>query len=1188
MITNSQECQTLIQSINSAIVDNQGFMRNPEEQYKQRNKYIEVVEYAIENNQLYHLYDIWQVFAQARKEATRGFFLDLWDIYNRQEGEYKNQRETDILRYFVCQIHDQFDEILFVEKLSAPKLWQDQVRTLLIKLMWIENEQEMQLERKLLYSMSHLYVYLYPNRSISFKEEKESLIRQLQMAEEAIHCRAKVKNSSLVLAQVFSNDENVDYQREFTLSFLYLYRFANHFALISLKDFVKKVIDSLKEEDFIKQVGQETGEELLDRLLRYWGANSSLMEFFLQEKLAFKFYQYAQPEAIKLPSPYGTDNFVYTIGASGVGKTYFFHAMEYFSKKSKEQIPLSIEYIDASDESKLNRKKWEEGEEIKTEENHFFYMQSKVRNLCRFTFYEIEDTQIIEDTDTRWQSLQGYFERRLPSAIILLFTTEENNNLKSYDFVVNLLDGLAKKDERYRNIPIYFIFNKYDRLLAKIQQSQEYDRQLANDFESYLNSQIQLSEGFNFFSLRYQKEVKQIGTLEIVNRTKSCCANWAFITQLNQDIITVKKIIDSLLNKNFTNLSFIYTCSLFKDGRQYNDLQQLWSDLSNFIIKATCEDLKKYYLDEFKIKVNRDFKKVDRFCNEAAITSSLEFSKDTEGKDVFERLNKAPDSKKLEKDYNHLLKLIESDGKHTGINESNLLSLNSGFEPDLNNFFKGKNYISNFIDKALRASLKELGVPIETNQMEETQNYQDYLLKEIDFIKPEDINHYDEIWQFYGESQVVKDFLENKEYTLIKEEIKDILFQRISDYNNKRIEKDRLKITKDNLNIIIEQLPKQFQAISTANKNKAFKLSIKEKFLFSSALKYTSALCPIQCGQFEESDRSFIQGPAREQTVFERFCQLTNFEEAKKYCQFLSNYLPKYPKKPKYPQFVLFKSSEKIQIELDEVKINIIKKLDEKLKQQQALLLDMIIILLKNYQDFKNTYKNISKKYEYEKYVANLYLAQYLLKMLEFKNFNIQRFQEEPDEITKQIANAINNLSDIMDGSKAKPENMNLDKFKNDYQQIKSSSDIGLYSLNIRDISNRGKLVETELKTAFNIYVRILDLIEKDKDNERLKSLLSEDIIQKFNVSEVNKYNNLLKDYEKKRKLIILLERVEYLRLSKWIEDLQWLNESFSEYANNSTWGNLPSIETEGLDKWKQNFIENIEKLLERELFTHG
>jgi hypothetical protein len=84
MLSNSQECQDLIKSINSDIDRNEEFIKNPEEQYRQRNKYIEILDYAIDNNELYHLYDIWQVFARARQQATRGFFLDLWDISKRK------------------------------------------------------------------------------------------------------------------------------------------------------------------------------------------------------------------------------------------------------------------------------------------------------------------------------------------------------------------------------------------------------------------------------------------------------------------------------------------------------------------------------------------------------------------------------------------------------------------------------------------------------------------------------------------------------------------------------------------------------------------------------------------------------------------------------------------------------------------------------------------------------------------------------------------------------------------------------------------------------------------------------------------------------------------------------------------------------------------------------------------------
>ena len=1171
MIANYQECQNIIKQINSDIDINPGFMQNPEEQYQQRNKYIEVLKYAVSNNELYHLYDIWQVFAKAREQATRGFFLDLWDIYEKQEFSGKYQRERNILRHFVGQINNQFDEILLAKEITAPRLWQDYIQELLNDLMWIENEHEQQLQRKLLYSMSHLYTYLYPQISISAEEEKKSLSNHLAIANEASFCREKEDDFSIVLKKVF--DKNDNSQRQFTLTFLYLYRFINHFGIISLEDFVNQVFNSLKEEEFIKGLEQESGKELLDRLLRYWGANSPLMKFFLEEKLDFQFYEYDEKEVINLSSPYGTDNFVYTIGASGVGKTYLLHAMEHFSKKYEEQVSLSIEYIDASKVSREeDRKKWEQGEELKVRENHLIYMRSKVRNLCRFTFYEIEDTQIIKDTVTKRQSLQGYFERRLPSAIILVFSSEEKDNFKSYDFLVNLLDRLAKKDESYRSIPIYFIFNQSDQLFANGEKSQE----MFNEFQRYLNSKIKISEGFNFFTLRYQKEVKKNTALGVANQTKACCSNLAFIKQLNQDLERVDNIIDRFLDFNFTNLSFIYTSSLFNPDKQYTDLQTLWNDITDFLIQATSKDIEKYYRQEFQEKLKSNFRYLNLFCQSAEMNSASNFNED-----IFKGLNTSPNLQKIEEDFRKFKIEVETKDKIDEFNISSLLKFGIEF---LNYFVKGKNIIKNSLDNALRENLKELGIPIEKNQIEKNQNNQDFYLKEIEFIEPENINYYDYIWQFHVNSPSVKSFTETIEYQKLTEEIENILDQKIFNYNEDRSDEDKLTIEKNHLNILIKQLPLQLQAIDIANKSEAFNAPIEEKYLFSDALNNTNALCPIQCGQFEESDRNFIQGEDREQTVFERLCQFTDLEEAKKYCQLLTNYLPKYHVKPKYPQFLLVKRhrSNKIQVELDEIKISVIKSLNEKIKQQQKLLVDMIIILLRNQQEFEKQYQNTSKNYEYEKYLTNLYLAKYLLKILESQGFNIQQFKEEPSEMINLIASAINNLVEIMEAYKAESENINLDSFVNAYQKI--TTDTKFYSLNSRDITNKAKEIEIELKTAFHLYRKIFSLVEQD--NELLKEL-SKDIIQKFSLSQTNEYNKLLKDYQEQRKLLIIRERVEYLRASKWIEDLEWLNDSFKEYPDFIIWGNLNSLDTEDINNWKEGFMENIDKLLKAELFSH-
>jgi hypothetical protein len=702
MLNNTLECERLVKSISSDVDNSEEFLKSPQEQYQQRNKYIEIVDYAIKSGELYHLYDIWQVYARGRNQATRGFFLDLWDIYEqREQGLFlSHQRERDILRFSVAQAYNQFDEILNAEAITAPERWRAYIQELFVELMWSEDGEHLQQQRNLLYSMSNLYVYLYHPESTFARQEKESLISQLALVREAKVCRVEEGNFSVDLKEIFTTTQNSDSQQVFTLSFLYLYRFACHFGKVDLENFVNFVINSLKREKFILEVGAETAVELLSQLLRYWGANSPLIKLFLDEKLNFQFYDYQESEDINLPTPYGTDNFVYTIGARNVGKTYLFHAMEDCVNTS--ELALSLKYLDIKAslaDKKRDTNIWKAGEQLEPREKH---LQSKVRKLCRFTFYEIADSQITEDTITRWQSLQGYFERRLPAAIILIFSPEEQDNLNSYNLLVNLLDKLAQEgaSQCNRNIPIYFVFNKSDVLVNNLYA--QADEQMLSEFQTYLNSENSLSTGFNFLSLRYQKQAQRLGALQVANRTQACCSNLAFLAQLNQDLQKVAPVIDNLFEANFTNLSFIYTCSLFQEDQQYNSLKTLWSDLNNFIIQTTRKEIKKYYQQEFKEKLDNDFVKINSFCNSARNVISFEFSQE-----VFEQLNKASTPLQLAESFKQFKNKIRQNKQ---IHLGEILSLIPEVKKTVKSqFIREKNRFASDLDTALRLNLKELG-----------------------------------------------------------------------------------------------------------------------------------------------------------------------------------------------------------------------------------------------------------------------------------------------------------------------------------------------------------------------------------------------------------------------------------------------------------------------------------------------
>jgi len=341
VINNEQECQKLIQSIKLAVTGNARFLISPEEQYRQRNNYIEILNHVMNTNELYHLYDIWGVYART-KDVARGFFLDLWDLYQIKADSHKTyarkQRETDILQCFVCQINHQFD-ILFKKDISTQKLWRDCIREIVSELINSNaSQEEDRLARNLLYSMSDLYAYLYPVETIAAGEDKDSLIAQLEITELAILCRSKNLESKIVLnlKEVFDESDENDLANKFIKSFLYLHRFINQ-KEITIKALTSNTINHLKQEEFIKKIGQKEGENFLDLLLRYWAATVPLMNSFLEERLKFKFDQYRANSTTKLPSPYGTDNYVYTIGASGAGKTYFFHAMEFMTNKKDEK-----------------------------------------------------------------------------------------------------------------------------------------------------------------------------------------------------------------------------------------------------------------------------------------------------------------------------------------------------------------------------------------------------------------------------------------------------------------------------------------------------------------------------------------------------------------------------------------------------------------------------------------------------------------------------------------------------------------------------------------------------------------------------------------------------------------------------------------------------------------------------------
>ncbi|MGF1487680.1 MAG: hypothetical protein ACFBSE_11375 [Prochloraceae cyanobacterium] len=346
-------------------------------------------------------------------------------------------------------------------------------------------------------------------------------------------------------------------------------------------------------------------------------------------------------------------------------------------------------------------------------------------------------------------------------------------------------------------------------------------------------------------------------------------------------------------------------------------------------------------------------------------------------------------------------------------------------------------------------------------------------------------------------------------------------------------------------------------------------------------MKIKSAICQVQCGQEQEIFKDFHRGKDDlQQTVFKLICELNNPGDAKLYCKLLSNYLPDFPNQARYPQFLLIKKDPNniIEVEIDEVKYNVIFELKEQLKEQQNLLLETSEILLKNLKQYKDIteIKNLTSKYE--QLIINSYKKEYLLNMLARQNFLVEKFKENPEKVIGDVNNVKNELIDAIFRADSDSLKIDLEKYREYYKQIKIGGYLG--SLNVRDIIDRQDEIELELKTVHDLYIQIWNSIEKNRE-----WLNSNNKIEELTFIDSNLYREKLEKYEKRRKLLIIQERIQFLKQSEWIDDLEWLKDRIQAYTN-LDWYTINDFNNERIERLKTDFINDISELLEKELFS--
>ena len=756
MIKNSEQCQNVIQTMldfSITEVTNNSKL-SPVQECSLYENYNQVLNYAIEKKEFYHLYDVWSVLKKLSSRLTRGFFVNSWDVYKEHipVPPVEHHEELKILDSFICELDDGFSDFFDVSEFVTDTYWQKLIQNFLVDLMLKDYRQE-GLQRRLLYSITNLYISLFDSGSAT-NFEKKIFNSQVEAAYSAAQCKIIEGNPLIEPGVVFlaRNEEN-PFQQKFTQLFLYLYRFVDHFGIIDFDKFILKI-----EPDDQKRL-------TLSRLLKHWAAKTPFMRTFLWEKLGFKFYQYLEPQEIQIPSFQGSENFVYVFGDRGVGKTHFLYASEYASKQNPEMLKLSVENIDSPGEVENNRDEWREGQELFSSQSISTRLRSEVCRLSRLTLYDIPGTELANRVKIRsW--LENYSQSYRPCAIILLFAPD-TDNIDRYYPIVDLLKGLAKKDEGYKAIPLYFVTNKSDLLLSTKPKNK-----LLKEFEQYLSCNLVAPEQeFKIFSPQYKSEITDCNhILKILEVSDFCYRNLAFFDQIEKDIKRVAGLVDELLTAGLSNLSFAYTSSLFDSDYQYRDLQKLWTDLNNSIVKSTLRDRQKYYQREFEDKLDRDLKAVEWFFWAASI-NNINISLDKEKLESY--IDDSDSPYQMAMDFQKIVKSINEDLEKS---LEDILLDDSSFtkiEKHLNKFAKDKEKFCKDLKDALSILLRELGIPYN----EKIKNIDDIFLTGIKGRQ-----------------------LTEEEKKLVREEdSKKTVFERLCKFNDRSKEKEYCQLLKNYL-----------------------------------------------------------------------------------------------------------------------------------------------------------------------------------------------------------------------------------------------------------------------------------------------------------------------------------------------------------------------------------------------------
>jgi hypothetical protein len=609
-------------------------LHDPLAQYTARAIYSQIVAYSQQNNSEWRVYDAWTTLANnsSNPGPGRGFYLDLWDLWDTPAAQQRfpvKEPGASLLKSFICL---RFEDFASIFKHSTPpeSAWIDAVSLHLNSIATaVGNTGE---TKRRVYSL--LYQYQACFADLCRSEGIEILDSQLAALERVRLCQESALFRIPVLYSNPQSQEAHDWVRLLAL----FYQRLDHFDQTPFDSLVQTLTSEVELKKGPRKCQKLTSSLVYDLLMHY-AAIDDLVSFPLfAEKSDLAFTTFAdKPVCRLLPESHGCDAYVAVLGPRGVGKTTFMLASNYAltANMGVDTPRLDIHHVNESTEGEKSKKYIDQLKQMwtlsvetidqnqqnlyKTTGDPQLYAETDAVGLCKFRFFDIPGDYLGADLDpeiANW--LKNHLQRIDPSALVLVIDIDHPQVDPYLRVLKHLLTpsharslpGPAEPRQAppLSNIPVYFLFNKVDRLINSLAVSA--DPLELKRLRKHLNCEQEIFTRpvpRAFLSLRDLASPlkKAQDAVSFVERLHSLCREQALLSTFRSALERVSDLLDMCLKAGLSDCSFFFANCLWQpapDGESphsYHSLETLWRDIRRRVTEGSADARGDFLKEEF-------------------------------------------------------------------------------------------------------------------------------------------------------------------------------------------------------------------------------------------------------------------------------------------------------------------------------------------------------------------------------------------------------------------------------------------------------------------------------------------------------------------------------------------------------------------------------------------------------------